>query len=65
MILLSYNLRLAAAYVFEKNLPGQPPMRGREAFAAALRPTLGQVHIEGRSEIKEIHVADTQLSHHP
>jgi ketosteroid isomerase-like protein len=39
-------------------LPGQPPMRGREAFAAALRPALGQVHIEGRSEIKEIHVAE-------
>ena len=33
-------------------------MRGREAFAAALRPALGQVHIEGRSEIKEIHVAE-------
>jgi uncharacterized protein (TIGR02246 family) len=39
-------------------LPGQPPMRGREAFAAALRPALGQVHIEGRSEIEEIHVAE-------
>jgi uncharacterized protein (TIGR02246 family) len=39
-------------------LPGQPPMRGREAFAAALRPALGQVHIEGRSEIKEIHIAE-------
>ena len=33
-------------------------MRGREAFAAALRPALGQVHIEGRSEIEEIHVAE-------
>jgi uncharacterized protein (TIGR02246 family) len=38
-------------------LPGQQPMRSREAFAAALRSTLGQVHIEGKPDIQEIHVA--------
>jgi uncharacterized protein (TIGR02246 family) len=38
-------------------LPGRPPMRGREAFAAALRSALGQVHIEGKPDIQEIHVA--------
>jgi ketosteroid isomerase-like protein len=32
-------------------------MRGREAFAAALRSALGQVHIEGKPDIQEIHVA--------
>jgi hypothetical protein len=29
-------------------LADQPPMRGREAFAGALRSTLGQVRIEGK-----------------
>jgi SnoaL-like domain len=29
-------------------LPDQPPMRGREAFAAALRSAPGQVRIEGK-----------------
>jgi hypothetical protein len=38
-------------------LPDQPPMRGREAFAAALRSALGQVHIEGKPDIEEIYVA--------
>ena len=38
-------------------LPGQPPMRGREAFAAASRSALGRVHIEAKSDIQEIHVA--------
>ena len=38
-------------------LPDQPPMRGREAFAAALRSVLGQVRIEGKPDIQEIHVA--------
>ena len=37
-------------------LPDQPPLRGREAFAAALRSALGQVRIEGKPDIKEIHV---------
>jgi ketosteroid isomerase-like protein len=40
-------------------LPDQPPMRGREAFAAALRSALGQVRIEGEPDIQEIHVAGT------
>ena len=38
-------------------LPDQPPMRGREAFAVALRSVLGQVRIEGKPDIQEIHVA--------
>ena len=38
-------------------LPDQPPMRGREAFAATLRSALGQVRIEGKPDIQEIHVA--------
>jgi len=31
-------------------------MRGREAFGTALRSALGRVHIEGKSDIQEIHV---------
>jgi uncharacterized protein (TIGR02246 family) len=38
-------------------LPGQPPMRGRDAFAEAFRPTIGKVRIEGKSDIQEIHIA--------
>ena len=38
-------------------LPGQPPMRGREAFAAASRAMTRRVRIEGKPEIQEIHVA--------
>jgi hypothetical protein len=38
-------------------LPDQPPMRGREAFAAVLRSALGQVRIEGKPDIQEIYVA--------
>ena len=38
-------------------LPDQPPMRGREAFAAAFRSALGQVRIEGKPNIQEIQVA--------
>jgi uncharacterized protein (TIGR02246 family) len=38
-------------------LPDQPPMRGREAFAAAFRSALGQVRIEGKPDIQEIYVA--------
>jgi uncharacterized protein (TIGR02246 family) len=38
-------------------LPGQPPMRGRDTFAAALRSVVGQVRIEGKPDIQEIHVA--------
>jgi uncharacterized protein (TIGR02246 family) len=38
-------------------LPGRPVMRGREAFAAASRPTLGKVRFEGKLEIQEIRIA--------
>jgi uncharacterized protein (TIGR02246 family) len=37
-------------------LPGQPPMRGREAFAAHFRTALEHVRIEGVSDIQEIRV---------
>jgi uncharacterized protein (TIGR02246 family) len=36
--------------------PGQPSMRGREAFAAGLRAALPQVSIQGVSDIQEIQV---------
>jgi uncharacterized protein (TIGR02246 family) len=36
-------------------LPDQPPMRGREAFAVAFRSMAGQVRIEGKPDIQEIH----------
>lgn len=36
---------------------GQPPMRGREVFAAASRSMGSRVRIEGKPEIQEIHVA--------
>jgi uncharacterized protein (TIGR02246 family) len=36
-------------------VPGQPPMRGKSAFAAA-QSGLRQVHIESTSEIQEIKV---------
>ena len=39
-------------------LPGQQPMRGREAFAAASRSMTGKVRFEGKPEIQEIHIAD-------
>ena len=38
-------------------LSDQPPMRGQEAFAGALRSALEQVRIEGKPDIQEIHVA--------
>jgi uncharacterized protein (TIGR02246 family) len=38
-------------------LPGQPPMRGRDAFAAFSRPAFGHVRIEGKPDIQEIHIA--------
>ncbi len=38
-------------------LPGRPPMRGREAFAAASRASAGTMRIEGKPEIQEIHIA--------
>jgi uncharacterized protein (TIGR02246 family) len=36
---------------------GRPPMRGREAFAAASRGMAGKVRFEGRSDVQEIQVA--------
>ena len=38
-------------------LPGQPPMRGRDAFAAASRSMAGKFRIEGKPEIQEIQIA--------
>jgi uncharacterized protein (TIGR02246 family) len=35
---------------------GQPPMRGKAAFAAALRPALQHFRIEGTSDIQEIRI---------
>jgi uncharacterized protein (TIGR02246 family) len=36
---------------------GQPPMRGREAFAAGFRAALAKAGIESRGEVKEVRVA--------
>ena len=47
---------------------GQPPMRGRDAFAAGFRAALERVRIEGISDIQEIRISGdhaycwTQLS---
>ena len=38
-------------------VPGQPPMRGREGFAAALKAQEGKFKFAGASEVQEIHVA--------
>jgi uncharacterized protein (TIGR02246 family) len=38
-------------------MPGRPPMRGREAFAAAFQAGASHVRIDGKSEIQEIEVA--------
>ena len=35
---------------------GQPPMRGRDAFAAGFKKALKNAHIESSSDIQEIHV---------
>lgn len=37
-------------------LPGRPPMRGREAFAAASKTGGQSIQMEGSSEIQEIEV---------
>src|SRR5258708_37746905 len=37
--------------------PGQPPMRGREAYAAASRGMAGKIRIDGKPDIQEIHIA--------
>src|SRR5690348_1037690 len=36
--------------------PGQPPMRGREAFMKAFLSTVGKIRIEAVSDVQEIHV---------
>jgi len=38
-------------------IPGQSPMRGRDAFAAGLRAALGHFRIEGKPDIQEIRIA--------
>jgi uncharacterized protein (TIGR02246 family) len=38
-------------------IPGQPPMRGREAFAAGFKSVVQQFRMEARSDIQEIEVA--------
>ena len=38
-------------------IAGQPPMRGKEAFAAASRAAVGKFHIDGKAEIQEIVVS--------
>ena len=37
--------------------PGQPPMRGREAFAASFAGWQGKFRLETHCEIQEIHVS--------
>ena len=37
--------------------PGQPPMRGRDSFAAGFRAIAKRVSIESRGEIRELRVA--------
>src|SRR6267142_2197575 len=38
-------------------LPGQAPMRGREAFGTGFQAMKGKVQLEGTSEIQEIKVS--------
>ncbi|HKY06820.1 MAG TPA: SgcJ/EcaC family oxidoreductase [Candidatus Binatia bacterium] len=38
-------------------IAGQPPMRGKDAFAAASQTAAGRFHIDGRAEIQEITIA--------
>ncbi|MDB6111918.1 MAG: SgcJ/EcaC family oxidoreductase [Pedosphaera sp.] len=38
-------------------LPGQPPMRGRDAFAAGFAAASQRVRIEGTSDVQEIEIA--------
>lgn len=37
--------------------PGQPPMRGRDAFAAAVETALQHFHVESSAKIEEIQIA--------
>jgi uncharacterized protein (TIGR02246 family) len=36
--------------------PGRPPMRGREAFAAASRAAEGRGRMDGRADVQEVRV---------
>lgn len=36
--------------------PGQPPMRGKESFAAGMKTGIQQFRIESKMDIQEIHV---------
>src|SRR5205809_6508321 len=36
--------------------PGNPPMRGKQDFAAAFRSVAAQLHIEGAADVQEIQV---------
>jgi uncharacterized protein (TIGR02246 family) len=38
-------------------IPGMPPMRGRDGFAAGFRKATQQFRIDSHSEVKEIHVS--------
>ena len=38
-------------------IPGQPPMRGREAFAAASRAMQGKFRMEAANDIQEIQIS--------
>jgi uncharacterized protein (TIGR02246 family) len=38
-------------------LPGRPPMRGKDGFAAASRGASGKMKFEGKPEIQEIQIA--------
>jgi uncharacterized protein (TIGR02246 family) len=38
-------------------IAGQPPMRGKDAFAAASQAAAGRFHIDGNAEIQEIIVS--------
>jgi len=40
-------------------VPGQAPMRGRDAFAAGFQKALAQFQIDSTGEVQEINVAVT------
>ncbi|HTL53173.1 MAG TPA: SgcJ/EcaC family oxidoreductase [Planctomycetota bacterium] len=40
--------------------PGRPPMRGREAFLAAFKQSIGKVKMAPKSEIQEIRISGAQ-----
>lgn len=40
-------------------LPGQPPMRGRDAWAKMYRSVVPKFRIEGKAEVQDVQVFDT------